>query len=136
MAHHTSGSSHAAAAAHDDHDIQAHVRLYIKVFAALIVLTIVTVGVSYLHLPHTSAVILALIIATFKASLVAMFFMHLKGERRFIYWSLYITACFFVLLFALPMWTEGDHIIGTRPNRWSAGAEAPTAPVHSPAPNH
>jgi cytochrome c oxidase subunit IV len=132
---HTSGS-HAASAGHDHHDIQAHVRLYIKVFAALLVLTLITVGVSYLHLPHTEAVILALIIATLKASLVAMFFMHLKGERRFIYWSLYLTACFFVLLFALPMWTEGDHIIGTTPNRWSAGMAAPSAPAHSPTPNH
>jgi cytochrome c oxidase subunit 4 len=123
--------------AHDHaHDIQAHVRLYYKVFGTLMVLTLITVGVSYLHLPHTPAVALALTIATLKASLVAMFFMHLKGERRIIFWSLYLTAVFFVLVFALPMWTEGDHIIGTRPNKWSAGAEAPTAPLHSPAPQH
>jgi cytochrome c oxidase subunit 4 len=123
--------------AHDHaHDIQAHVRLYYKVFGTLMVLTLITVGVSYLHLPHTPAVTLALTIATLKASLVAMFFMHLKGERRIIFWSLYLTAVFFVLVFALPMWTEGDHIIGTRPNKWSAGAEAPTAPLHSPAPQH
>jgi cytochrome c oxidase subunit IV len=122
--------------AHAAHDIHAHVRLYYKVFGTLLVLTLITVAVSYLHLPRTAAVSLALIIATFKASLVAMFFMHLKGERRIIFWSLYVTAVFFVLVFALPMWTEGDHIIGTRPNKWSAGAEAPTVPLHSPAPQH
>lgn len=133
MAHST--PQHGAAGAHA-HDIQAHVRLYYKVFGALLVLTVVTVAVSYLHLPHTPAVILALIIATFKASLVAMFFMHLKGERRIIYWSLYLTAVFFVLLFALPIWTEGDHIIGTRPDKWSAGAGAPTMPQRSPQPQH
>ena len=118
--------------AHSAEDIRAHVRTYYKIFGALMVLTVVTVAVSYLHLPTTAAVILALIIATFKASLVAMFFMHLKGERQFIYWSLYLTAIFFVLLFALPIWTEGDHIIGTRPDRWSAGMEAPKTPEHSP----
>jgi cytochrome c oxidase subunit 4 len=125
-----------AHAAHSDHDIKAHVRTYMMVFGALLVLTIVTVAVSYLHMPVVPAVTVALIIATFKASLVAMFFMHLKGEVKIVYWSLYLTAVFFVLVFALPMWTEGDHIIGTRPNKWSAGAEAPTMPPHSPSPQH
>jgi cytochrome c oxidase subunit 4 len=124
-----------AHAAHSDHDIKAHVRTYMMVFGALMVLTIVTVGVSYLRMPVMAAVTVALIIATFKASLVAMYFMHLKGEVKIIYWSLYLTAVFFVLLFALPMWTEGDHIIGTRTDKWSAGAEAPAMPLRSPAPH-
>lgn len=136
MAHSAPAAAHRAHTGHDAHDIKAHVRLYLMVFGALMVLTLITVGVSYLHMPHTPAVIVALAIATLKASLVAMFFMHLKGERRIIYWSLYLTAVFFVLLFALPMWTEGDHIIGTQPNKWSAGAEAPTMPKHSPAVPH
>ena len=81
------------------------------------------------------AVLVALFIAAAKASLVAMFFMHLKGERPIIFWSLAVTAAFFVFLFALPMWTEGDHIVGTRPDAWSAGAAAPHAPAHSPGPH-
>jgi cytochrome c oxidase subunit 4 len=125
-----------AHAAHSDHDIKAHVRTYYMVFGALMVLTVITVAVSYLQMPLVATVAVALIIATFKASLVAMFFMHLKGEVKIIYWSLYLTAVFFVLLFALPMWTEGDHIIGTRADKWSAGAEAPSTPPHSPAPQH
>lgn len=120
--------------AHSADDIRAHVRLYYQVFGALLILTIVTVAVSYLRLPITAAVIVALVIATFKASLVAMFFMHLKGERPIIFWSLALTAVFFVFLFALPMWTEGDHIVGTRPDAWSAGTAVPHAPEHSPAP--
>ena len=120
----------------DHHDIKAHVALYYKVFGSLMVLTLITVAVSYLHLPHGPAVALALAIATLKASLVAMFFMHLKGERPIIFWSLSLTAAFFFLLFALPMWTEGDHIMGTQPNKWSAGMEAPSTPPHSPGPSH
>ena len=120
--------------AHSAEDIRAHVRLYYQVFGALLILTVVTVAVSYLRLPVTAGVIVALIIAGFKASLVAMFFMHLKGERPFIFWSLAITAVFFVFLFALPMWTEGDHIIGTRPDAWSAGTGVPHGPEHSPKP--
>jgi cytochrome c oxidase subunit 4 len=121
--------------AHSAEDIRAHVRTYYQVFGALFILTIVTVGVSYLQLPIVAAVVVALVIATFKASLVAMFFMHLKGEKPFIFWTLALTAAFFVLLFALPMWTEGDHIVGTRPNAWSAGTAAPTTPEHSPKPH-
>jgi cytochrome c oxidase subunit 4 len=121
--------------AHGDHDIQAHVRLYYKVFGALMLLTGVTVAVSYLEMPVVPAVIVALVIASFKAALVAGVFMHLKGEKQIIYWSLYLTAVCFVLLFALPMWTEGDHIVGTRPDNWSAGAGAPQMPKGSPAPH-
>ena len=42
-------------------DIKKHVRVYIIVFAALAALTIVTVGISYLHLPTHWAIILALL---------------------------------------------------------------------------
>lgn len=127
----------AAAAAHADHahDIQAHVRTYYMVFGALMVLTALTVAVSYLHMPVLPAVAVGLTIASFKAALVAAIFMHLKGEKQIIYWSLYLTAVFFVLLFALPMWTEGDHIVGTRPDAWSAGSGNPTMPKESPQPH-
>jgi cytochrome c oxidase subunit IV len=118
------------------HDMKAHVAAYYKVFGALMVLTIVTVAVSYLHMPVLPAVLVALAIASFKAALVASVFMHLKGEKQIIYWSLYLTAVFFVLLFALPMWTESDHIVGTQPHRWSAGEGAPTVPKGSPAVPH
>ena len=41
-------------------DIDRHVRVYITVFASLMVLTIVTVGVSRFHFPVPVAVTLAL----------------------------------------------------------------------------
>jgi caa(3)-type oxidase subunit IV len=104
------------------------------VFAALLVLTLVTVGVSYIHLESVlQRTLLALVVAGAKGTLVAMVFMHLNHERPFIYLSLALTAAFFVLLFALPMWTEGDHIVGTRADKWSAGMAAPQTPPHSPA---
>ena len=58
-----------------------HVVIYVRVFAALLALTAVTVGISYLRLPLPQAVTLALAIAAFKVSLVAAFFMHLAGEK-------------------------------------------------------
>ncbi len=90
------------------------VKGYLAVFGALLVLTLATVGVSYIDLPATPTVLVALAIAAAKASLVAMFFMHLKGERPLIYWSLGLTAVLFAALLAFILWSEGDHLFGTR----------------------
>jgi cytochrome c oxidase subunit 4 len=98
-------------------NVQAHpveVRGYIAVFGALLVLTIVTVGASYLDLPATPTILVALAIASVKAALVAMFFMHLKSERPMVYWPLGLTAILVVGLFASILWSEADHLFGTR----------------------
>ena len=80
-----------------------NVKVYLAVFAALMVLTVVTVSVSYLHLPTATAIPVGLLIAGIKAGLVAAFFMHLKGERLLIYGLLGLTAFFMALLFILPI---------------------------------
>lgn len=89
-----------SAASHEE--IQKHVKVYLMVFLALAVLTAVTVGVSYLHLQIIPAVVLAMIIASIKGSLVAAYFMHLISEKRAIYGVLALTAIFFVALMVLP----------------------------------
>ena len=89
-------------------DIDKHVRVYITVFVALMVLTIVTVAVSYVHLPVPQAVGVALLVATIKGSLVACYFMHLISEKKLIYAVLVITAIKFVALMILPAITHGN----------------------------
>jgi cytochrome c oxidase subunit 4 len=88
---------------HSAEEIRKETRGYILVFVALAVLTLVTVGVSYLHLSFGAAVALALFIASIKGSLVAAFFMHLISERKLIYWVLILTVVFFVVLLLLPL---------------------------------
>lgn len=95
---------------HDHADIDKHVRTYILVFAALMVLTLVTVGISYLDLSTGPAVALALVVASVKGGLVAGYFMHLVDERRFIYWVLAITLFFFLFVLLFPVITELDPI--------------------------
>ena len=56
---------------------------YMKTFATLLVLTVITVGVSYVDLGTTVNLAIAVIIATIKASVVAAFFMHLAADTRF-----------------------------------------------------
>jgi cytochrome c oxidase subunit 4 len=102
-----------AHAAHDAHDIRNHVKVYYKVFGALMVLTCITVAVSYLHLSIPLAVTVALTVAIIKGSLVALFFMHLSNERKIIYWVLALTAVFFVYLKFLQLLNNSDKITGT-----------------------
>lgn len=87
----------------DAEAIRKETKKYIGVFVALMVLTVLTVAVSYFHMPVVLAVIVALIIAAFKGSLVAAFFMHLAHERKAIYWVLILTVVFFLALMAIPL---------------------------------
>jgi len=104
-----------------------NVRGYLMVFGALLTLTIVTVGIASLNLSEGTTVLIAVSIATIKASLVAMFFMHLKGERPMVFWPLGLTAVLFAALFAFVLWTERDHLFGTKFS--DAFGTAPKAPV-------
>ena len=83
-------------------EIKRHVKIYICVFAALAFLTLVTVSISYVHLPTPQAVLVALLIASVKGSLVAAFFMHLISERQIIFCILALTVIFFFFLLFLP----------------------------------
>ena len=111
----------------DAHDIQSEVRKYYAVFAALLVLSCVTVAVNRLHLSPSRAIGLALVIATVKASLVACVFMHLLSEKRFIYSVLAMTVVFFFALMLIPLGTGSDPLHGTEVSQYAsvqAGGDA------------
>jgi cytochrome c oxidase subunit IV len=101
-------TDHAADMTHDAADIDRHVRIYITVFVALMVLTVVTVAISYLDLSVPIAVTVALFVATIKGALVAGYFMHLVSEKKLIYAVLVLTVLFFVALLALPVITHSN----------------------------
>ena len=90
-------------------EIRKHVKVYVMVFVALMVLTVATVGVSYLALSIPLAILVALVVATIKGSLVARYFMHLVGEKKAVTWSLMLTAVFFCVLMFLPLLAMLDH---------------------------
>jgi cytochrome c oxidase subunit 4 len=87
-----------------------HVKGYVAVFGALLALTLVTVVISSLQLATVPTVVLGLAIAATKATLVVMFFMHLKTEKPMVFWPLALTMFLFVALFAFVLWSEADHI--------------------------
>ncbi|MEQ1919472.1 MAG: cytochrome C oxidase subunit IV family protein [Elusimicrobiota bacterium] len=87
-------------AQHDEH--RPDVGMYVKVFGALMVLTLVTVAISRVHLPRPQAIALGLFVALIKASLVGALFMHLWGENKLIHKTLWITvACAAILVLPL-----------------------------------
>jgi len=126
-------SNDAAAKVHTalQQDTAVQVRGYLLVFGALLALTVITVAVSYLQMPAGPAIALGLAIATAKAALVAMFFMHLNHERQLIYVALLFTGIFFAALIGLTLWSETDHVPGTE---FTQPFSAP--PAQTPATNH
>lgn len=93
-------------------EIKKHVRTYWVVFGSLLCLTAITVAISYVHLPFTWAVILALAVASTKASLVALYFMHLISEKTVIYFTLALTAFFFIFLIVIPWMIPWETVRG------------------------
>lgn len=73
------------------------------VAGALLILTIATVGVHYLHLPNPWSIIVAMIVAIMKGSLVAVFFMNLYWDTKFNSMMLLAAFLFFGLLVALTL---------------------------------
>jgi cytochrome c oxidase subunit IV len=72
---------------------------YIAVFVTLVMLTIITVVVAFVNLKSEVAkVLLALAIASIKASAVILYFMHVKFEGKLIYLILIVPLTFCVLL--------------------------------------
>ncbi|MFW6067122.1 MAG: cytochrome C oxidase subunit IV family protein [Myxococcota bacterium] len=68
-----------------DGKVHAHItpaKFYWAIFGALIFFTVLTVAVSYVHLGPLNLVV-AIAIATAKASLVVLYFMHMKYETKF-----------------------------------------------------
>ena len=98
-------AEHAHAESTNPEEFKKHLGKYYVVFVALLCLTAVTVGVSYLHLHRPLAIAVALVIAAVKAGLVAGVFMHLISERKVIYAVLVLTAAFFLLVLLLPSFT-------------------------------
>jgi len=82
----------------ETHDIRKEVKKYFVVFAALLILTVVTVAASNLQIGVALGVIVALIIASVKGYLVACNFMHLSSEKRVVYFVLLISAVFFIAM--------------------------------------
>jgi len=86
--------------------LNAHIISYKKlgiILTALLILTGITVFMSTLDFGSLN-IWIALIIASTKASLVLLFFMHMKYEPWLIKWSFLITVSFLAVLIGFIFW--------------------------------
>ena len=95
--------------AHDTQVVHKQTKIYKIVGAVLFAATAATVAAAtWHHLGITLGIFVAVLIATFKGSLVAGYFMHLIGERKMIFWVLGLTAFLFGVMIALIILTHRD----------------------------
>ncbi len=90
-------------------------KTYVLIFAALIALTITTVGAATIDLGPLNTVV-ALVIAAIKASLVILFFMHVRYSKPLIGLVVFASLLWLGILIVLTMsdfmsrfWTPVSH---------------------------
>jgi cytochrome c oxidase subunit 4 len=91
-------------------EVKSSIKIYLFVFGALAVLTVVTVTAASLKLGVAAGIALALLIASIKGTLVASYFMHLIHERTALYWILGLCAVFFLAMVLLPVLQTSETI--------------------------
>jgi cytochrome c oxidase subunit 4 len=90
---------------HHDHPLVPY-NLYVKVWGALMVLTVITVAVSYVDMKQVT-VLTACLIAAAKGSLVILYFMHIRFERRLyaiMIMVIFVTYAVFIGLTFVDYW--------------------------------
>jgi len=93
-----------------DHSKSSPLKMYFSVWAALLLGTLITYKAAFVELGRFNAAI-ALIIATIKALLVALFFMHIKGAHEKLLKLVVISTVFFLfILLALSMADYGTRL--------------------------
>lgn len=111
-------------------------KTYASVLAALLVLTVITVIAAGIHFGSPSVnVIVALAIATAKASLVALFFMHLLYDSR-VNAIIFLTGAVMLAIFLIFILLDVEARDTVRPStlRPPAAAAAPAATPAEAAP--
>lgn len=81
---------------------------YVKVYVALLVLTFVTVALMWVNLSPFNA-FLAMLVATIKAYLVVMFFMHQKYEtqvNRVVFFGSVVFLAILTFFCVIDIWTR------------------------------
>ena len=79
------------------------VRIYITIFLVLLVGTGLTVAAAFVDFPWRFNTVIALTIATIKATFVVLYFMHVRYSSRLV-WVIVASALFWMgIMFALTL---------------------------------
>jgi cytochrome c oxidase subunit 4 len=113
--------------AHEHHDSS----IYLKTLAVLFILTAITVGASYINF-GSGNVAIALFIASVKAILVALIFMHLKDDKP-MYGIIAAAGFVFLGIFLMFDLLDFDARVKYQPFNYSPVAAGEKIPGASPA---
>jgi cytochrome c oxidase subunit 4 len=84
-------------------------RVYVAIFLALLVGTILTAWVAFFNFPGPLNAVVALTIAVLKASLVVLYFMHVRYSGRLIWLVILAALVWLAIMFAITLsdyWTR------------------------------
>ena len=99
------------------HDHVTPLSVYIGIFGALMALTVITVAVAWVDL-GTLNIVVALVVAVVKATLVVLYFMHLKYSSK-LTWIVVGSGFFWLAIlmgllmadYATRGWMTGPHLV-------------------------
>jgi cytochrome c oxidase subunit 4 len=127
MSTHTTDTHAPHAEAHQHHDSS----IYLKTLVVLFILTAITVGASYINF-GSGNVAIALFIASIKAILVALFFMHLKDDKP-MYGIIAAAGFVFLGIFLMFDLLDFDARVKYQPFNYSPVVSTEKIPGASPA---
>ena len=81
--------------------------VYVKTWLWLLVITLVEVGITFLHMPRPLLVTLLVLLAVMKVVLIAAYFMHLRFERLSL---IYMVVMPLILIVALVAGISPDAV--------------------------
>lgn len=88
-------------------------KVYVGIWTGLVLIVAVEVGLTYAHLPVATLLAALLALAFVEAGIGVMFFMHLRYERRSLFWSL-IPGLVFVLVMMNHFWADAVRLVSLR----------------------
>jgi cytochrome c oxidase subunit IV len=83
--------------------------LYVAVWLSLLLIVAAEVALTYAGLPAGTLLAALLALALVEAALGVMYFMHLRYERRTLFWSL-IPALIFVFIMMNQFWSDAHRL--------------------------
>jgi len=101
---------------------------YVGIFGVLMLLTALTVGVSRINLGDWNVVI-AVLIAICKASVVVLFFMHVKYSSPLIKLTAAVGFVWLLFMFGLTFADYWGRMMIDTPKEWITPAPVPSAPA-------
>jgi cytochrome c oxidase subunit IV len=78
------------------------ISMYVAIWATLMIFTAITVFAATVEL-HAFNIIVALVIATFKGTLVVLFFMHLRYSTKLTMVTVIAAIFFLIIMFSMSM---------------------------------